>query len=372
MQFLTVSPNPQPKPNQSYFQKKIGYYNDQGTIKPSSSMLLHHHFISVRSEQEFTGLLTALGVLGFCQSFTNKKGQTVEYHLEKNTINSRAFTKDYLISMNFPNNINDFNISSVGINVEQKLFSGKLKKNKLITGPFKGQYVLNRHIQIVYSDDSKKFDCLDGNGNQILDQNSAPRTTHNELIFNLHLKYKPNANKSLQTQLEDIATPQQVQNISQDVSFEKLFATEITNFSNSAVQEFYNYCYNPTQNFTILELDKTIQTKKLNNYQAKQKKETEINNILNMHISQDTLEIIPQPDAAPVAPTDDNPGIPHATNLDDNPIPNNIVNNSSEDSDPNSLIPILDNILKINDDTDANTEAVHSGESAEDTPEISS
>jgi hypothetical protein len=267
MQFLTVSPNPQPQPNQSYFQKKIGYYNDQGTIKPSSSMLLHHHFVQIPDKQEFKGLLASLQVLTFMQPHTGRNNVPVKYHLEKNTTNSRAFNKGYLINIGFPDKINNFELSSVGINVEQKLFSGNWVK-----GQFKGTYAPNRHIQIVYSEDNKKFEMLDEFGKPKYDQNGNTRTTNNEFIFNLHLEYKPNATKSLQTQLEDIATSQQVQNISQDVSFEKLFATEITNFSNSAVQEFYNYCYNPTQDFTILELDKTIQTKKLNNYLAKQKK----------------------------------------------------------------------------------------------------
>jgi hypothetical protein len=86
-----------------------------------------------------------------------------------------------------------------------------------------------------------------------------------------------------------------------------------------------------------------------------------------MPISQDTLEIIPQlAAAAPVAPTDDNPCIPPAANIDNNLIPDDIASTSADNSDPTSLAATLGN-MTMNDDTDANTGAVHSGESAEDT-----
>jgi hypothetical protein len=92
-----------------------------------------------------------------------------------------------------------------------------------------------------------------------------------------------------------------------------------------------------------------------------------LSSIKNLPIGQEMLALTPA--AIQLATSNDDAGIlPAAANLDDTTIPDNIANNSSEDSDPNLLAAVLDNILKINDDTDANTGAVHSGESAEDTP----
>lgn len=409
MQFFTVSPNPQPAHNQTHFQKKIGYYNDNSTIKPSSSMLLHHHFMEVKDEQEVIDLLTNLGVLWDCKPHTNKQNQTVKYHLEKNTIESRKnttgpnskFDSSYLINMGFPNNINNFELSSIGINVEEKLFSGKSEKGKLVTGPFTGEYLANRHVQIVYSDDSKKFQMLDASGNQKTDPNTKlPRTTHNEFIFNLHLD-NSNFRGNLETQLQNIAA--QVQNISHDANFEKLFATEITNFSNSAVQEFYDYCYNPTQNLTILELDPTISHSKLAKLQKTlnikqgqltknkdpvksqelQDKITELNSkiqeindiptLLNSNLSHKTLEILQPAAASAIVAADNNPGIPPAADIDDNTevpatILDNQANNSSDGSDLTSLTSKISNVLHI-DDNLQNPDLSSSGEGAKDTPD---
>lgn len=335
-------------------------------------MLLHHHFLSVRSEQEFTGLLTALGVLGFCQPLTNKQNQTVKYHLEKNTINSRAFTTGYLTNLGFQDEISNFALSSVGINVEEKLFSG--------------QFAPNRHIQIVYSDDSKSFQMLNATGQPKLDINGDPRITHNEFIVNLHLEYNPKFQGNLHTQLQNIADLPEVKNITQNATFEKLFATEITTFSNSSIQAFYDYCYNPTQDFTILELDPTISQKKLTNLQKtksiKQKQlakvtgpqiqvlKDQINNLdlkiqeiqniptfLNSNLSHETLEIFPPATVTPIVAN--NPVLPPA-------IPDQ-AHNLADDKDPTtSLTTTLDNLTINSNDNNTNTDVVSSGENSED------
>lgn len=54
MQFFSITKSGRRDQNQPFFQKKIAYYNDQGTIKSSSSMLLHHHFISVNDVRSKT------------------------------------------------------------------------------------------------------------------------------------------------------------------------------------------------------------------------------------------------------------------------------------------------------------------------------
>jgi hypothetical protein len=150
MQFFTISKSGKSEWNKPFFQKKIAYHNEHNIIKPSSSMLLHHHFISVSGDTELQKLLGDLDVLKNCQ--VKRNGPiTVDYHLRKNTPNSHGFNLKYLTDKGFPEEIDNFKLNSVGVNVEKALFLNSQAENK--------------HIQIVYSSkDNKMFQCIKKTG----------------------------------------------------------------------------------------------------------------------------------------------------------------------------------------------------------------
>lgn len=238
---------------------------------------------------------------------------------------------------------------------------------------FSNSQAENKHIQIVYSSkDNKIFQCIKK------DNSVSKNNSYNEFIFNLHIApFDPIAptQLGLEAQLENIAS--QAQNIPSNQIFQDLLGMALPP-QYQTVQDFYNivfskrsftkgYYSNGCYNKGKLQPDYKLSLDKINGQAVS------LGTIKNLLIGQEML-LPPQPAAAPVVvATGDHLGVPPAAASDDDPIPDNIANDSSNDSDPNSLAAILDDTLKFSNNTDANTEAaVHSGENAEDTSDISS
>ncbi len=347
MQFFTITKSGKSEQNKPFFQKKIAYHNENNTIKPSSSMLLHHHFVSITDTTELEQLLDALALLHHCNPKYKLNRQntpiTVDYHLRKNTPNSQGFNLKYLTDKGFPKEIDNFKLNSVGVNVEKALFSNLPGENK--------------HIQIVYSSkDNKMFQCIKKTGT------ISKNNSYNEFIFNLHIaKSDPTAldQLGLEAQLENIGF--QALNISNDQIFQDLLAMELPP-QYQTVQDFYNivfakgsypngyhfkgrYYKGKFQPEYHLKLDKVNGTV------------VPLSDIKHLSIGQEMLAPLPPATVTPIVAN--NPVLPPA-------IPDNQVNNSAEDSDTTKLAAILDDILQISKDTDSNTDVVSSGENSED------
>ncbi|MCP5370067.1 MAG: hypothetical protein H6909_05220 [Rickettsiaceae bacterium] len=241
MQFFTVSQNTKPVKNQPFFQKKIAYHKDNQVVKPSSSMLLYNHFICINGETELEKLLDNLQVLQLCKR-KQKDQITVDYHLKKNTNVSKQFNSTYLTNIGFPEEINSFQLNSVGVNVEKEYFSNSGAKNK--------------HIQIVYSSkDNKIFQCIKKDGSV------SKNNSYNELIINLHMV--PGLTEdSLAAQLEKIASA--AQKVKNNQIFRELLAIEITP-QYQIVQDFYNTVFNTgySKKYKV-KLDKNADLKTIN------------------------------------------------------------------------------------------------------------